>query len=141
MLAALAGTRAGANGRNRIPPRRKVEKSENRFGRVARSASARRIARRLTANRNPPTEKKPPTGTVKLKIAEFPNEAFAYVPESYDPAISYGVLVWLHGPGGYKWEEVLAQWKPICDRYDLILIAPKSANPAMWMPGEITVRR
>jgi serine protease Do len=81
-------------------------------------------------------EKKTQTGTVKLKIAEFPNEAFAYVPESYDPAFSYGVLVWLHGPGGYKWEEVLAEWKPICDRHDLILVAPKSANPAMWMPGE-----
>jgi serine protease Do len=82
-------------------------------------------------------EKKAPAGSVKLKIAEFPNEAFAYVPESYDPAFSYSVLVWLHSPGGYKWEEVLAQWKPICDRHDIILIAPKSANPASWMPGEI----
>jgi serine protease Do len=82
-------------------------------------------------------EKKITTGTVKLKIAEFSNEAFAYVPETYNPSLSYGVLVWLHGPGGYKWEDLLAQWKPICDRHDLILIAPKSANPAMWTPGEL----
>jgi serine protease Do len=82
-------------------------------------------------------EKKAKTGTVALKIAEFPNEAFAYVPEGFNTAISYGVLVWLHGPGGYKWEEVLPEWKPICDRHDIILIAPKSANPAMWRPDEL----
>jgi serine protease Do len=79
---------------------------------------------------------KPPTGTVEIKIAEFPNEASAYVPAGYDPAFSYGLLVWLHGMGGYEWEEVLAQWKPICDRHDLILLAPRAANP-VWMPAEV----
>jgi poly(3-hydroxybutyrate) depolymerase len=85
----------------------------------------------------PSDEKKPQTGTVKLKIAEFANEASAYVPENYDPSVDYGVVVLMHGPGGYKWEQVLAEWKPICDRHELILIAPKSVNPAMWMPDEM----
>ncbi len=81
-------------------------------------------------------EKRVASGAISLKIAAFSNEASAYVPESYDPAIAYGMLVWLHGPGGYQWEEVLAEWKPICDRHDLILVAPKSANPAGWTPGD-----
>ncbi|MCC6125124.1 MAG: PDZ domain-containing protein [Pirellulales bacterium] len=80
--------------------------------------------------------KPPQNGAVEIKIAEFPNEVYAYVPAGYDPAIAYGLLVWLHGMGGYQWEEVLAQWKPICDRHDLILLAPRSANP-VWMPGEV----
>jgi serine protease Do len=79
---------------------------------------------------------KPATGTVKIKIAEYPNETTAYVPDDYDPAQPLGAIVWLHGSGGYKWDEALALWKPICDRYGMILIAPKAADPSMWMPAE-----
>jgi serine protease Do len=82
-------------------------------------------------------EKKPETGEVKIKIAEFPNEATAYVPANYDPAVSHGVVVLLHGPGGFKWEQVLAQWKPICEKYELILVAPKPANGEIWTPDEM----
>jgi pimeloyl-ACP methyl ester carboxylesterase len=46
------------------------------------------------------------------------------------------MLVWLHGPGGYQWDDVLAQWKTFCDRHDLILVAPKSASPTGWMLGD-----
>ena len=45
--------------------------------------------------------------------------------------------MWLHGPGGFKWPELLARWKPLCDRHDLILVAPKSADAARWSPGEL----
>ena len=54
----------------------------------------------------------------------------------YAADVPYGVVVWLHAPGGFDWKELLARWKPLCDRYDLILVAPKSADPARWMPGE-----
>lgn len=79
---------------------------------------------------------RPKVGAVAMKVPEFPNEAWAYVPEAYDATASYGVVVWLHGTGGYDWQELLARWKPLCDRYDLILVAPKSTDPARWLPGE-----
>jgi len=79
---------------------------------------------------------KPQVGAIRLKAPEFPNEAWAYVPEAYEPRAPYGVVMWLHAAGGFNWPELLARWKPLCDRYDLILVAPKSADATRWMPGE-----
>ena len=65
------------------------------------------------------------------------NEVWAYVPEKYAAGVSYGVVVWLHAPGGYvDWKELLARWKPLCDRHDLILVAPKSSDPARWASAD-----
>ncbi len=77
------------------------------------------------------------TGTIKLKIPEFPNGAFAYVPENYDPNVPYGLVVWLHGDRGLDWGKAVASWKPLCERYDLILAAPKSADSKSWTPREV----
>ena len=76
-------------------------------------------------------------GTVKLKIAEFPNEAFAYVPEKYNPNVPYGLVVWLHGEGEFDWKKIVERWKPLCDRYDLILAAPKSIDLKKWTPRDV----
>jgi len=85
---------------------------------------------------------RPKTGVVKLKVPEFENECWSYVPEAYDPAVSYGIVVWLHAPGGFKAEELLERWKGHCDRRDLILVAPKSADATKWQPTEVKfVRR
>lgn len=98
---------------------------------------------------DPPSEELPPaeyakpgepaavqTGSVQLKIPEFTNEAWAYVPESCKSGVPCGVVIWLHAPGGYDWKELLPQWKDLCDRDNLILLAPKSADPTRWMRGE-----
>ena len=63
-----------------------------------------------------------------IKIPEFENECLAYVPENYNPRLAYGVVVWLHAPGGFKQEELIERWKPLCDEHDLILLAPKSGR-------------
>jgi serine protease Do len=76
------------------------------------------------------------TGVVTIKIPEFENECLAYVPENYNPRLAYGVVVWLHAPGGFKQEELMERWKPLCDENDLILLAPKSADRARWQPTE-----
>ena len=76
-------------------------------------------------------------GKFKLNIPEFPNDAFAYVPENYDPNSPYGLVVWLHGEGGFDWDKIVASWKPLCDRYDLILAAPKSVDLKKWTPREV----
>jgi serine protease Do len=74
-----------------------------------------------------------------LKIPEFANEVWSYVPQNYDASVPHGLVVWLHAPGGFDWKELLALWKPLCDRYDLILVAPKANDPSRWVPGEIAL--
>lgn len=81
------------------------------------------------------------TGTVELRVPEFPNTAWAYVPAAYDPQVPYGVVVWLHGTAGLKHEELIARWKPLCDRHDLILLAPKADEPARWQAAEARLVR
>jgi len=78
-------------------------------------------------------------GTVELKVPEMPHEVWAYVPQSYDPAVSYGVVFWLHGRAAVDPKELIQRWKPFCDAYDLIFVAPKAVhgNPPQWQPGEI----
>ena len=85
--------------------------------------------------------KRPQIGPVQLKIPEFNNDAWAYVPEAYDPAVPHGVLLWIHGAGGFDEKELIARWKPFCDAHDLILLAPKSADPQQWRPNESTLIR
>jgi len=84
----------------------------------------------------PAEGQRPAVGVVPLKIAEFSNETIAYVPDNYNSAVPYGVVIWLHAPGGFEQDELLARWKPLCDRYELILVAPKSEDRSKWLPGE-----
>jgi serine protease Do len=81
----------------------------------------------------------PKVGTVELKVPELKNEAWAYVPEAYHPDVPHGVVVWLHAPGELDFQKLLARWKPHCDRHDLILLAPKAADPQRWNPREVTL--
>jgi serine protease Do len=79
---------------------------------------------------------KPQVGTVTLKLPEFENECLAYVPESYDARMAYGVIVWLHAPGGLKSDELLERFRPLCQQYDFILLAPKASDRTKWQPTE-----
>jgi len=47
------------------------------------------------------------------------------------------LVIWLHGAGGIKDDEAIARWSAICDANNLVLVAPKAANPARWIPGEL----
>jgi serine protease Do len=79
---------------------------------------------------------RPKTGAVKLKSPDFPNDCLVYVPENYNPAIEYGVVIWLHGPGGFEDDKLIARWKALCERDDFLLVAPKSGDPARWAVNE-----
>src|SRR4030042_906936 len=95
------------------------------------------VPRRRPRNDLPPFQgERPPVGVVPLKIPEFANECVAYVPENYRPDVAYGVVLWLHAPGGFKQEELVERWKPLCEENDLILLAPKSGDRARWQPTE-----
>jgi len=80
--------------------------------------------------------KKPSAGVVPLKVAEFANEATAYVPGGYRPSAAHGIVLWLHGPAGEDRAELLDRWKPLCDAHDLILVAPKSTQRGKWLSRE-----
>ncbi len=75
-------------------------------------------------------------GRIALTVPEFKNEAWAYVPESYDPAVPHGVVVWLHGSGAPDVAALLAQWKPLCDANSLVLVVPRSGLSNGWQADE-----
>jgi serine protease Do len=79
------------------------------------------------------------TGTVQIKIPELTNEIWSYVPENYDSKRAQGVVIYLHGPEGLDPPKLIAQWKPLCDRYGLILAAPKATDKAQWLPTELAL--
>jgi serine protease Do len=83
-----------------------------------------------------PKADRPAVGAIRLNASEFSNETWAYVPERYEAEVPHGVVVWLHGAGGFDWPELLQRWKPLCDRHDLILVAPKSNDANRWMPED-----
>jgi serine protease Do len=85
---------------------------------------------------------RPPVGVVPIKVPEFASDCVAYVPENYHPDVAYGVMLWLHAPGGFKQEEIVERWRPLCEAFDFILLAPKSSDPAAWRPTDVRfVRR
>ena len=80
--------------------------------------------------------KKPKTGRFTEELAGHDHSFWAYVPENYNASHAYGLLVWIH-PGGDTMEATISrQWKSICDRRGIILVAPKADSPANWTPGE-----
>jgi serine protease Do len=80
---------------------------------------------------------KPATGLVPIKLPEFANECLALVPDDFRADVPHGLVIWLHAPGGSKDDELVALWKPLCEKYDFILLAPKSGDPIRWQPTEL----
>ncbi|HZZ27720.1 MAG TPA: PDZ domain-containing protein [Pirellulales bacterium] len=84
-----------------------------------------------------PDSNLPATGKIEIKIPEAPSNALAYVPTTYNSHVTHGLVVWLHPAGGFKADELIAKWKPICEANDLIWLAPKSAEAARWQRTEL----
>ena len=82
-----------------------------------------------------------PTGPAKTgrftdELAGHDHSYWAYIPENYNPAAAYGLMVWIH-PGGDTMEAaMIKQWTSICERRGIILVGPKADQVARWMPGE-----
>jgi serine protease Do len=87
---------------------------------------------------SPPADAAPQSvGNIEVKIPEAPNNCLAYVPEMYNSHVPYGLIVWLHPAGGYKADDLIKRWKPLCDANDMILLAPKSADANRWQRTEL----
>jgi predicted peptidase len=80
-------------------------------------------------------------GVVDLKLAEERNECFAYVPENYRASEPHGVLIWLHAPGAFHKDKILAAWKDVCTANQLILLVPQAAKKQRWERTEVAFVR
>lgn len=82
------------------------------------------------------TKSPPQIGRFTETLVGHDHDFWAYVPESYDVAQAMGLLVWVHPKGDTMEAQVFKQWKSICDRRGLILVAPLAEKTAAWQPGE-----
>jgi serine protease Do len=76
--------------------------------------------------------------TREVKLPEFPNACKVYVPSSTDDADRpLAAIFWLHPAGESDADEVIRQWKSICDRDGALLIVPTSGNKNSWDRTEL----
>lgn len=87
-------------------------------------------------NKPEPVEANASRGVVEIKIPEEANECIAYIPQSYQPGLSSGLVVWLGTPGEFDKDKLVARWKKLCDADNVILLAPQSADAKTWQPTE-----
>lgn len=78
----------------------------------------------------------PDGGTIEMKIAEFKNNVWAYLPGG-EGGTAHGMILWLAPPNRFDWKAILARWKAHCDRDGLILVAPEPADREGWRPGDV----
>lgn len=77
------------------------------------------------------------TGRFGEEIAESKNAWWAFVPENYNPAYAYSLLVWLHPPGDTLEATVYDSWKTEAERRGIILLGLKAANVGTgWQANE-----
>ncbi len=82
-------------------------------------------------------DKSPQTGIVSVKVPEISNACAVLVPDTYQTNVPHGLLIWCHSSGGIKDEELTANWDALCKKYNLIVMAPKSADPTKWQKSEM----
>ena len=78
----------------------------------------------------------PKTGRLAETVAAHDREFWAYVPDDYSPANSYGLVVWIHPTGDTQEAEQLDRWRPVCQERGLILLAPKAKELGQWSPAD-----
>ena len=85
----------------------------------------------------PEDKKEIETGLLKRKNATLGREYWLYVPHTYKPSITHGVIVWLHpvGKGGKDADDLVKTWRPFLEDFHYILVGPKSAADG-WVPSE-----
>jgi serine protease Do len=85
-------------------------------------------------------KEKPKTGLQKIEGAGSNNRKFwVYIPDDYDPNISYGLIVWLHPAergGGRDADDMVKVWERYCDAFNFIMIGPSAEGANGWVAGE-----
>jgi len=84
-------------------------------------------------------KKKPETGLLKRSTPGRDHEYWVYVPEDYDPNVSYALVIWLHPAGKGKdkeTEQIIGAWDDFCAENHLILLCPKAESEGGWLGSE-----
>ncbi|MDB5388007.1 MAG: mucD 3, partial [Planctomycetaceae bacterium] len=79
---------------------------------------------------------RPKTGLISEKSTAHNQDYWAYVPNDYNAAYQYALVVWLHPPGDTFQAAALKGWMPQCEERGIILLAPKALLPIGWQPNE-----
>ncbi len=61
---------------------------------------------------------------------------WCYVPENYNPSVSYSLVVWIHPKGDTRESDVLAGWKELCQERNIILVGPRAEDVSGWALNE-----
>jgi serine protease Do len=83
-----------------------------------------------------PAADAPQTGRFTATLPGEEQEYWAYVPDDYNSASPYGLLVWLHPAGDTMEAAMLRAWQPLCNERGIILVAPKAADINSWTADE-----
>ncbi len=70
--------------------------------------------------------------TRDLKLPEFRNKCRVYLPASHAAGQAQAALLWLQTPGEAKPDEIIREWRPICDRDGILLVVPSPAEDDHW---------
>jgi serine protease Do len=84
-------------------------------------------------------EKKVETGLLKRATQTGDHDYWLYVPEDYDPEISYALAIWLHPAGKGKdkdTENMIALWEDFCSDNHIILLCPRAESETGWLASE-----
>lgn len=76
------------------------------------------------------------TGRFTDKLDGYDQGYWAFVPDSYDAARQWGLLVWLHPVGTTMEATIFNEWKSICEHRGILLLAPKAKAGTRWTPNE-----
>ncbi len=84
-------------------------------------------------------KEKPKTGLMEQKgVGAAGRNFWVFVPETYDPNVAHGLIVWLHQAGrdGRDKDDLTQLWGPFCEKYNLIMVGPIAGQPSGWVGGE-----
>jgi S1-C subfamily serine protease/predicted esterase len=119
-----------AGGQTETLPAKLVEPPDDVPEKLPEPASAKQAAKK---------DAKPETGLFKRASASGDHSYYVYVPEKYDPTISYALVVWLHPAGKVREADVKKfrdAWEDFCADNHLILLAPLSESEDGWKRDE-----
>jgi serine protease Do len=75
--------------------------------------------------------------TIELKLPEFPQKCHIYLPATRKQGPALGLLLWLQAPGKTTADDLIRDWRSICDRDGLILAFPIPAEADRWDRTEL----